>query len=509
MNEDDSPVAEVGNMLHGAIGGRLRDLFDELPAAVVVLTGPNHHFQYFNRRFTDIFGSDRQFIGLPLREVLPHVEAQGFADLLDQVYASGEPFHGKEVPTTLPGRSELSYFDFVYLPTRDKDGQVDGVLAHGVDVTDVVTARNRADQLAQQLHFERAQLATVIEHIPAGVVIADTSAKILSANSAYYQTFDIPVDEVEGIEAWRRFQGVRPDGTPYEPHEYPLVRTVFTAEEVAGEHIVIRREGQPDRVLEISSAPIFDDNGDLASGVAVFTDVTERLATQARTATEWALGQAQIRLDKVLEAAGDGIIVLDPVGKVTLINPSAQKLTGYGANDIIGRAIHPLVHHSHADGSPYSPEDCPIVQNASEGRECQGEDDLFWRRDGTSFPVSYQSTPVYEADTQIGSVLVFRDLTERRKVEAARGSARQAEVSQRQALELNDDIMQDLTVIQLSLDMGRTADARKTVTGTIESMKAMINRLLESAESDDLSSGGAFTRQKPARSRDHADGVRQ
>ena len=118
---------------------RLADVFRQAPAFICVLRGPNHVFEMANDRYLQLVGQ-RELIGRSVREALPDIEGQGFFELLDKVYATGQPITGSEVPVQLvrrPGRTpEERYLDLVYQPLRDAAEVVNGVVAVGVDVTD-------------------------------------------------------------------------------------------------------------------------------------------------------------------------------------------------------------------------------------------------------------------------------------------------------------------------------------------------------------------------------------
>ena len=118
---------------------RLGEAFEKSPAFMGILNGPEHHVEYFNERFYQLVGR-RGFVGKTVRAALPEVVSQGFVDILDRVYRSGEPYVGTAVRMELrrrPDRGlEEAFVDFVYQPLRALDGSVTGILVHGVDITD-------------------------------------------------------------------------------------------------------------------------------------------------------------------------------------------------------------------------------------------------------------------------------------------------------------------------------------------------------------------------------------
>lgn len=119
----------------------------------------------------------------------------------------------------------------------------------------------------------------------------------------------------------------------------------------------------------------------------------------------------------ILDSAGEGIYGLDADGRTTFVNPAAQKMTGYTAEEMIGTCQHKMVHHSKSDGAPYSVLDCPIYAAFKKGKVFSVSNEVFWRKDGTSFPVYYTSTPLLKNGKCIGAVVVFNDISQRKKDE--------------------------------------------------------------------------------------------
>ena len=119
----------------------------------------------------------------------------------------------------------------------------------------------------------------------------------------------------------------------------------------------------------------------------------------------------------ILESAGEGVYGLDAEGKTTFVNPAAEKMTGYTAKEMIGECQHRLTHHSKPDGTSYSNLECPIYAAVKDGKVHTVSDEVFWRKDGTSFPVEYISTPIWENLKLRGAVVVFKDISERKQAE--------------------------------------------------------------------------------------------
>ncbi|MBI3975843.1 MAG: PAS domain-containing protein [Armatimonadetes bacterium] len=142
------------------------------------------------------------------------------------------------------------------------------------------------------------------------------------------------------------------------------------------------------------------------------------MAAGAASIIAWRLNEdARARSERLLTSAGQGIYGLDLQGCATFVNPAAARMLGYETEELIGRPMHVVLHHSRPDGSPCPPEACPIYAALHDGNVHHVAADVFWRRDGTSFPVEYVSTPIRERGRLAGAVVTFDDITERKRVE--------------------------------------------------------------------------------------------
>jgi len=120
----------------------------------------------------------------------------------------------------------------------------------------------------------------------------------------------------------------------------------------------------------------------------------------------------------ILDSVADGIYGVDLEGRSTFVNKAMENITGWSALNIIGKNQHELLHHTKENGEPNPSNECPVFKTFMDDETRYIEDDIFWKNDGTSFPVEYTSTPLKdEAGITIGSVVIFRDISERKKAE--------------------------------------------------------------------------------------------
>lgn len=121
---------------------------------------------------------------------------------------------------------------------------------------------------------------------------------------------------------------------------------------------------------------------------------------------------------RILASAGEGIYGLDLEGKTTFVNPAGANMLGYETQELIGVSMHATMHHTRLDGSPYPKEECPIYAAFKNGQAQHIDEEIMWRKDGTSFEVEYTSTPMWEDGRLVGAVVTFQDITERKRLSA-------------------------------------------------------------------------------------------
>ncbi|MBE0357889.1 sigma-54 interaction domain-containing protein [Pseudoalteromonas aliena] len=121
----------------------------------------------------------------------------------------------------------------------------------------------------------------------------------------------------------------------------------------------------------------------------------------------------------LLNAVGEGIYGFDLSGNAVFVNPAAERMTGWCADELLGKKIHQYHHHTHADGTPYPADECQIYCTMFDGKRREVKNEVFWRKDGSSFAVEYTSTPVYQNNQLIGAVAVFRDISQQQRTQNA------------------------------------------------------------------------------------------
>ena len=145
--------------------------------------------------------------------------------------------------------------------------------------------------------------------------------------------------------------------------------------------------------------------------VGVLRDISERKAS------ELAMELVNRERNLILNSAGEGIFGLDLEGNTTFANQAACKMLGYSEEEIIGKGQHVLIHHSYLDGTHYPKEKCPIYAAFKDGKVHHENEEVFWKKNGSNFPVEYMSKPIIDLGKVVGAVVTFTDITARKNSE--------------------------------------------------------------------------------------------
>ena len=211
--------------------------------------------------------------------------------------------------------------------------------------------------------------------------------------------------------------------------------------------------------------------------------------TEQRRA-EKAMSDLRRELELTMNSMEEGVHRVDLKGNIVFENPAAARMLGWEVAELLGKPAHLTMHHTRQDGTPYPKEECPIYATLRDGIFRQGAEEVFWRRDGTSFPVEYMTAPMRNDRNEIvATVVTFRDITERKRAQEALRiySQRliQAQEAEREkiARELHDEIGQVLTAVKINLQSVqrscRTADCVPRLDESIGIVDEALGRVRE------------------------------
>ncbi|MFN7976066.1 MAG: PAS domain S-box protein, partial [Acidobacteriota bacterium] len=273
-----------------------------------------------------------------------------------------------------------------------------------LEINNDITQRKRAIEERERQSERLKDQAELLDLAHDTIMVRDMASAITFWNHGAEEMYGWRRDEAIGQNSHAFLKTIFPAPLP------DIEKQLLSEGRWEGELVHARRDGT--RVV-VASRWALQRNA-IGSPVAILeinNDITERKRVQA------ALDRARRQSELILESAGDGIYGIDRDGNATFVNPAAAKMLGHEARALIGRDMHELHHHTRPDGSTHPKEACPVLQTLLDGHVRQVTDDIFVRRDGSTIPVEYVSTPIREAGTIVGAVVAFRDVTERREVE--------------------------------------------------------------------------------------------
>ncbi|MDB5793126.1 MAG: hybrid sensor histidine kinase/response regulator [Massilia sp.] len=349
----------------GAANGRMRDIFYQTPAFMAVLRRPELVFEMANERFAELAGR-RALLGKPLHAALPELAGQGLFELLEGVYRSGDAHEGSNVRLqlhTASGELDTYYVDFLYMPLREPDGTVSGVLIHGIDVTE----RTRANLLAVgqrgalELAVSDAPLGDVLDLLArtaeeyadgaalAGIQLAGPGETLLHAaapslpddlRAALDELGISPLGGAGGAAAWRA-----------EPVDCADIATDPLWERC-------RDQAAAAGLVACRALPVLSPSGAVLgaftwyyrSGAARAGRDASALALLANTAS-LVIGQraeaaarqaAEERSHAILESMTDGFLALDGSWRIGYANGAAERITGLDRSQLMGEVFWDL-----------------------------------------------------------------------------------------------------------------------------------------------------------------------
>jgi hypothetical protein len=253
----------------------LAAIVERAPAFIATLEGPDHVFSLANEKYYELIGGHREILGRPLREALPEIAGQGFIELLDDVYRTGEPFVGNEVAVRLERDevSDLRFVNFIYQALRGADGAITSIFVHGVDVTAMVRAR-------EALEEREARFRQLADAMPQIVWSARPDGVLNYYNRRWFEYVDLPEDAGEAPD-WGHY--VHPDDFPRVARRWS--ECLRTGEPYSLEFRVRNGAGEYRRFL-VRALPIRDEKEEIVRWFGTCTDIHDQRLEAERIAAE-------------------------------------------------------------------------------------------------------------------------------------------------------------------------------------------------------------------------------
>lgn len=356
---------------------RIYGLFERSPSFMAILEGPDLVYQLANPAYQEFVG-ERQLIGQSIAKVFPELREQGFIDIFEKVYRTGEAFNGSRLPVELDrtntGTLEKKYVDFVLQPIYGDMGNMVGIFVEGYDVTDHVHAQERAVESEREslqtsllLQNERSRLVALLEAAPVGIGFANMQGQITIVNAENRRLWgehpmSSEVDEYAEWKGWWADRSAR-HGQAIKPHEWGLSRAL-AGESNINDVVEIEPFGQPGqrRTILLRATAIKSEYGEIIGAVVAKTDISDRVQS------ELLLRESEAKFRTIADAMPQMVWSTQPDGSHDYYNEQWYQFTGvqHGSTDGDGwnDMFHPedqarawdLWQHSLATGERYEIE---------------------------------------------------------------------------------------------------------------------------------------------------------
>jgi formate hydrogenlyase transcriptional activator len=291
---------------------------------------------------------------------------------------------------------------------------------------------SRSEDVTQRERTEALRWRSVFDNSAIGVALADPNGRVLATNATYQKMLGYSESEFEGLS----FLEITHED--YREHNWVLFKELLEGkrDQFQIEKQYWRKDGT--LVWVRNNVSVVRGNEDTPRLIlALSEDITERKRA------EEALHASEERARLVLNSAAEGIFGCDSEGTCLFCNPAAVRMLGFDKpEELLGQNMHRLEHHTRRDGRPYPLEECPIYIGILDNRGVHLDDEVFWRKDGSSFPVEYWSHPLMRDGKTVGAVVTFFDISERRRAE---DELRNSEDRKCTVLEINNAIINNLT----------------------------------------------------------------
>lgn len=352
-----------------------------------------------------------------------------------------------------------------YVPIKIAEDIV-GVYGIAQDITEQRVARNKLEESEQRYK-------SLFQYNPSSVYSMDMEGNYLSVN----KQLELLTGYTEQELLTGSFHGkLKPEELENTLKHFELAKQGIPQ---YYESTVLRKDGEERRV-HVTNVPIIV-NEQIVGVYGIALDITdERLYLEQ-------IKKLSNRHSLILNSVSEGIFGLDREGRVIFINPACGEMLGYTLDELSGLGSHEIIHHTRADGSNHEISDCPIQRTISDGNSRMVNEDIFWRKDGSSFLVSYHINPIYDQGEIQGAVVVFNDVTTEREIIRAKESAERMALAKSQFLnmmshEIRTPMNGMIGMADLLLDSELTEDQRsyaEILRNSSESLLAILNDILD------------------------------
>ncbi len=427
--------------------------FQQGPMALTLTSAEDHRYLDVNETFERITGWRRdEVIGRTSLDIGLWVNTDERFELAKRLLAERSlrnlEFRFRMKDGSI--RNGLSSAELIEL-----DGQP-CVLGVTADITEYKRSQDALRESEARERTKVKELEAILDAVPVPVLIAhDAACRHITGNRAASEQ----LRESRGQNLSQSAPpGERPafrqikNGAEIPADLLPMQQAAATGKPIYGCDLTLLFEDGTQREEIANAVPLLDESGRPRGAVGASMDITELKRT------EGALRESEDKLRLLLDSTAEAIYGIDLEHRCTFCNPAGLRALGYEhVDEVLGKNMHNLIHHTRADGTPFPIEACRVHGVTLTGEGDHAEDEVIWRANGTSFPSEYWSYPQRKGQEVVGAVVAFIDITERKLAEAALANVSrkliEAQEQERTRIgrELHDDIGQRLALLAVEL----------------------------------------------------------
>jgi|GEM_PF-813802 len=368
---------------------RFRTAFLTSPDAITISRLSDGQLLHINEGFSAVTGYTREeVIGRKIEDVGIWQDASARRRVLDALAVNGHVENVEAVFSTKGGQPRTGLLSAKVITL----GGEPHILAVTRDIEELKHAQRALERSAVEWTY-------AMDFLEDGVCLLDLEGKVVRANRAFRRM----LDRLGRVEPGTNLRALM---APPAPQSCPIGIALDTGRDGTEVFEPEDPANPTDRPVEMILRVIRGERGEPTGLLVGLRDLSRTRQT------EMELRRLNSQIGLLLESAGEGIYGVDGAGRCTFINQAALDMLGYDREQVLGRFMHDLAHHTQSDGNPYAFTDSAVYKTLMQSENCRVDNEVMWRRDRGSFPVEYSSYPISDNERTIGAVVVFRNVTE-------------------------------------------------------------------------------------------------
>ncbi len=399
----------------------LENIFMQVPAMIAILKGQEYVYEFANPAYIELFGNSI-LIGKTLLETMPEVEGQGFIELLDNVYKTGETFIGKEMPMMLNrnGKPEKAYVNFSYQAFKNTKGETEGILVFAYEVTEQVNARKQIEEIAKENKKMASHLALATDSANVGTWSLDIKSQKLEwsdvhkrlwgynehAEDLTYQDWHNVIVQEDKEKAFQKIEEAKVNHTEYEA-EYSIHR--------ANDDVI--------RWMRSFGKYYYNDKGEAEMLTGISIDITEQKEAEEK------IKEARGLLETTLQNVPSAIYHFDKAGNLLYLNELGARQIGYetieevlAEKDVsqLRKRAYETFTVLNEQGKPMSADQNSTALAYKTGQSSEVVSQLINRKTGASLWLLSRASPFYDHNGELIKVIASStNITEQKEAEEA------------------------------------------------------------------------------------------